>query len=65
MTWVRRVWGGRGDGEYGLSGQRGDPHLSPNGFPFACLSQLCVCVFAYSHIIHLLNNMSVGLHAFA
>ena len=56
MTWVRRVWGGsRGDGEYGLSGQRGDPHLSPNGFPFACLSQLCVCVcvFAYSHIIHL------------
>lgn len=69
------VW--HGSGGYGGGGWRGgsrpdetlcpegNPLLSPNGCPFACVYYLCdcvcVCVFAYSHIIHLLNNFSCWL----
>lgn len=58
MTWVRRVWEGRGDGEYGFSGQREILFSIPVGVHLH-VCPICVCVFACSHIIHLLNNMSL------
>lgn len=49
--------GVEGDGEYGLSGQRGI-HLSVPMGPI-CMSVPFVCVSACSHMIRLLNNMSL------